>query len=281
MSLMQGRGESKDEVAGARAGRPGLAAWPVSAVLLLPGSAAAAETGLLEGAMPWMGVALVMLAVGAVAGALLGRRRALRERRLFADTFEALPVARQVTGGDGVVHASNQVFRQMFGGADAAREALAARLIGGAEEQDRLQRLVHAARSGAPGQAEFAVQGPNGETEWRSVSALPLPGSPGSVIWGVVDVTPRRQVEQIMRQEQERFTDLVEYAPIGFYSVDEEGRFLFVNATLAAWLGLSAEDVTAGTARLHQVVARPLPAGTRPYDPFGGDSALWIGRAHV
>src|SRR3546814_960174 len=77
-------------------------------------------------------------------------------------------------------------------------------------------------------------------------SALPLPGSPGSVIWGVVDVTPRRQVEQIMRQEQERFTDLVEYAPIGFYSVDEEGRFLFVNATLAAWLGLSAEDVTAG-----------------------------------
>src|SRR3546814_6071752 len=69
-----------------------------------------------------------------------------------------------------------------------------------------------------------------------------------------------------MRQEQERFTDLVEYAPIGFYSVDEEGRFLFVNATLAAWLGLSAEDVAAGKVRLHQVVARPLPAGTRPYD---------------
>src|SRR3546814_7824884 len=111
---------------------------------------------------------------------------------------------------------------------------------------DRLHRLFESARGGTPGQADFTVQGSNGETEWRSVSSLSLPVLPGSVMWGVVDVTPRRQVEQIMRQEQERFTDLVEYAPIGFYSVDEEGRFLFVNATLAAWLGLSAEDVTAG-----------------------------------
>jgi two-component system cell cycle sensor histidine kinase/response regulator CckA len=280
MSPMQGRGESGGGMTGsapliARADRPvrGLAGVLIAAVLLLAGPARAADgaDGL---AMSWVGVAVLALIVGAVAGALVGRRRAVRERHLFASAFDALPVARQMTGRDGAVRASNHAFRQMFDSADAAPDALAVRLIGGDEVQGRLQRLVESARGGTPGQAEFTVQGANGETEWRSVSALPLPGLPGSVMWGVVDVTPRRQVEQIMRQEQERFTDLVEYAPIGFYSVDEEGRFLFVNATLAAWLGLSAEDVTAGTVRLHQVVARPLPSGARPYDPFGGDSAL-------
>src|SRR3546814_18190600 len=37
-------------------------------------------------------------------------------------TFEALPVARQVTGGDGAVYASNQSFREMFGGPGARSE---------------------------------------------------------------------------------------------------------------------------------------------------------------
>ncbi len=222
----------------------------------------------------WIVALTLMLLLGAVLGGLFGRRRAVQERRLFHAAFDALPVARQLTAFNGAVLASKQSYRQMFSGGDAAPAVLAAQLIGGGEEQDKLQRLAEAARGGTPGLVEFTVRGPDGETEWRSVSALPLPGLPGFVMWGVVDVTPRRQVEQIMRQEQERFTDLVEYAPIGFYSVDEEGRFLFVNATLAAWLGLSAEEVTAGAVRLHQVVATPLPRGTRPYDPFGGDSAL-------
>src|SRR3546814_15525348 len=69
-----------------------------------------------------------------------------------------------------------------------------------------------------------------------------------------------------MREEQERFVDLLENAPVGFYSADAEGRFLFANHTLCEWLGLAQNDL--GRVRLHDVVAG-VPAGTAPYDPFG------------
>src|SRR3546814_1106671 len=66
-----------------------------------------------------------------------------------------------------------------------------------------------------------------GGYDWRFVAAYPLPEHPGYVYWVVDDITPRRQMEQIMRAEQERFVDLLENAPVGFYSADVEGRFLF------------------------------------------------------
>src|SRR5262249_18175513 len=129
------------------------------------------------------------------------------------------------------------------------------------------------AAAGTASRTEATLRPAAGEIEWRDVSASPLQLLPGYVVWGVEDITPRRQVEAIIRREQERFADLVEHAPIGFYSVDESGRFLFVNATLAAWLDLSASDVPAGRVFLHQIVATPLPSGPPPYDPFGESTA--------
>src|SRR3546814_12422234 len=48
-----------------------------------------------------------------------------------------------------------------------------------------------------------------GGYDWRFVAAYPLPEHPGYVYWVVDDITPRRQMEQIMRAEQERFVDLL------------------------------------------------------------------------
>src|SRR3546814_10396110 len=59
-----------------------------------------------------------------------------------------------------------------------------------------------------------------GGYDWRFVAAYPLPEHPGYVYWVVDDITPRRQMEQMMRAEQERLADLLENAPVGFYSAD-------------------------------------------------------------
>ena len=199
-----------------------------------------------------------------------------RRRDIFAGSLDALPTAHQIVGPNGAVLYANAACAAMFGpGAAPVAAALAPRLAGGAAEAGRLARLAAQAVLGVAGRLELPVRSPAGEVEWRDVTAFPLTGRPGTVLWGVEDITPRRQVEQIIRQEQERFTDLVEYAPIGFYSVDEEGRFLFANATLAAWLGLTREDIADGSYRLHRMLATPPPPGTAAYDPFGsGQSAL-------
>src|SRR5262249_61772017 len=118
-------------------------------------------------------------------------------------------------------------------------------------EAEKLPQLEAQAAAGMAGHTEITIRTANGNIEWRDVSASPLQLLPGYVVWGVEDITPRRQVESIIRREQERFADLVEHAPIGFHSVDEQGRFLFVNATLAAWLELSRSDVAAGRTSLN------------------------------
>jgi two-component system, cell cycle sensor histidine kinase and response regulator CckA len=248
------------------------------ALLALPRVACAAGWAV-DGISPvwWGGISGgITISLLVVAGILLiNRRRSRRERDLFASSLDTLPIARQIVSPDGRVVFASSAFRRMFPGEMTPVKAmLEAELVEDLDQADRLSRLEAQAAAGIAGHTEVTVRRPTGEIEWRDVSASPLQLLPGYVVWGVEDITPRRQVEAIIRREQERFADLVEHAPIGFYSVDESGRFLFVNATLAVWLGLSRNDVAAGRIYLHQIVTTPLPPGTAPYDPFGAESAM-------
>ncbi|MBL8831085.1 MAG: PAS domain S-box protein [Rhodospirillales bacterium] len=58
-------------------------------------------------------------------------------------------------------------------------------------------------------------------------------------------------------------------APVGFYALDTGGRFVFANPAFAEMLGRPLAEIVGGL-RLHDVLAEPIPAGTAPYDPFGG-----------
>ncbi len=223
------------------------------------------------------GVGLIGVLIGGLI-CLFAHARCRNERVLFRESLDAVPAARQLVGPDGSVVIANGAFRRMVGEVSTPTAvALERQLVGDSDGGERLARLAEHAAAGIAGHAELTVKSPTGDVEWRDVIAFPLPNRPGFVLWGVDDITPRRQVEQIIQKEQERFADLVEHAPIGFYSVDEEGRFLFVNETLSAWLGLAHDQVNAGQLRLHEVVAAPVPEGTAPYNPFGGGESVLSG----
>jgi PAS domain-containing protein len=67
-----------------------------------------------------------------------------------------------------------------------------------------------------------------------------------------------------VREEREKLIDFTDNAPVGFFSVDETGRFVFVNATLARWLGVDIQTLlTHG--KLHTHLETP-PKGAMPYD---------------
>ena len=249
--------------------------WSLALLGLWVAPAAAAESGALS-PLWWGGIA-GGIALAMLTGAVIllnVRLRTRRERDLFASSLDTLPVARQIVAPDGSVMFASAVYHRMF--PDATRpmkSVLEGQLAGEPAEADRLAQLEAQAAAGIAGHTEVTIRTAAGEIEWRDVSASPLQLLPGYVVWGVEDITPRRQVEAIIRREQERFADLVEHAPIGFYSVDESGRFLFANATLVAWLELSRSDIAAGRVFLHQIVANQLPSGTPPFDPFGESAA--------
>jgi two-component system cell cycle sensor histidine kinase/response regulator CckA len=233
----------------------------------------------------WLGTvffAALAITAAAVAAALVAVRRLGRANALQADIFGAVPQPRQVVDSQGRTILANKAFYDFFGGVEKPTpELLAAEVAGDDEARDQLDRLAANARNGISGYAELPVRartgsenaGANGrdrQAEWRYVAAYPITGRPGTVLWMVDDITMRRQLEQVVREEQERFVDLLERAPIGFYSVDGDGKFLFANQTLCDWLNLSHEDLESGAIHLHDVIAEALPEGTPPYDPFGG-----------
>ena len=73
-----------------------------------------------------------------------------------------------------------------------------------------------------------------------------MPGWLGTVHWRVDNITERRAVEEVVREEREKLVDFTDHAPVGFYALDENGRFTFVNATLARWLGSDIDTLLGG-----------------------------------
>ena len=212
-------------------------------------------------------------------GKVLGAARH-GERDLLQRAFESGPEPRLVTSADGVGIHANAAFRRVFDcSALSPFEALEARFRGDAESLETLERLRGTAAGGAEAQAELAAAAQGGETVWHIVRAHPLQGRPGYILWSVEDVTDRHEMEQIIRAEQRKLFDFFENAPVGFYSVDAEGRFLFANNTFAEWLGRSAEELIGSGVRLREIMAEDLPVDAPAHDPFGRSGEVLQGRA--
>ena len=123
-------------------------------------------------------------------------------------------------------------------------------------------------QKGQPAIAELPVirgapNGANRVVEWRRIVARPLEGMPHLHHWRFEDISERRRMEKAMRDEQAKLVDFMAHAPVGIYSVDQHGRFRFVNQTLAGWLQVAPEELIKGDVRLHDVVGdnlKGLPA---------------------
>ena len=199
--------------------------------------------------------------------ALILHRRARDRYALLEATLDALPQARLVTDGKGRAVIANSAWTRQFA-LDRARplKPLEDLIAADSDARAQLARLGAAAASGSSARAEFRLAR-NGAVEWRDVSVASIGKLAGHALWGVEDITARKEMEQIIREEQEKLIDFLENAPIGFYSVDETGRFLFVNNTLAGWLGHTPEEIAAGGRLLHEFMVGG-GVGCEAHSPF-------------
>ena len=241
----------------------------------LPAAAQTSDAG--APAAPYVWVSLLCIAGAGLALALWFCLRAQRRFTLLEAGLNAVPQPRQIVDREGRVILANPACQTEFGAAEGNLPALLGEQTKDiAESQEAVQRLSANARGGTADHAEIRVPCRSGTTQeaWRRVTAYPLKGRPGCVLWLVDDITAERQMEMVLQEEQARFVDLLEHAPIGFYSVDAEGQFLFVNQTLADWLGLPPEELLGGERRLHDVVGSAASSAAA-YDPFvGGEDPL-------
>ncbi len=252
------------------------ACWPAAA-LAQSGSGA---TG------PGTPVVVIASAVfGALAAGVLLALCYRRRGSLRRNIFSAVPTPRQIVSDRGHGIEANPAFRQFFGDTRKAIPQLLCEKIGDDREAlELIERLDANARGGVSGWAKVrlparartveepaakAGPSPNKRFDWCYVAAYPFPDRPGWTYWELDDISPRRGTAQSLGREQESFVPLFEDAPIGFYSLNADGRFLFVNRTLRDWLGLPKSQGELAEVRLHDLIADALPDGCEAYNPFG------------
>ena len=112
----------------------------------------------------------------------------------------------------------------------------------------------------------------NDEQRWHLVKKLKEEGSfsnqevqyrrkNGSTFWGlenctlvevdgreyidcvILDITKRREVEEALRQSEEKYRTIIENIEDGYFETDLEGRFTFVNDSIERILGYSREQL--------------------------------------
>ncbi|HZU89380.1 MAG TPA: PAS domain-containing protein [Stellaceae bacterium] len=221
-------------------------------------------------------MAVMLLAVGGVAGvaamtvrwahtALVGRVD------ILSQALDASPDAQLIIAPNGSVVYANAAFNLLFPGTDEAPlDRIARAVAADAQAQTDFRRLRDQAEAGARAIAALHLcDARGGGAGWFNISVNPVAGRSGYSFWNLQDITARHEMEAVINDERNKLVDFLDNAPIGFYSVDESGRFLLVNQILAEWLGTTAAEMIGG-ARLHDFLREP-PEGAAPWDPFGGE----------
>jgi two-component system cell cycle sensor histidine kinase/response regulator CckA len=192
---------------------------------------------------------------------------------LLSQALEASPNAQLIVAPDGSLAYANAAFHRFFPSLHGAPlEALSRRLADDEHWSREFARLRHKAMERGRASGRIAIVHPAGPTTWFNLSAHLLAGRLGYSLWSFEDVTTRHEMEQVIRDEQMKLADFLDNAPIGFYSADGDGRFLFVNQALADWLGASTSELVDGSARLSDFLATPGPEGAPPHAPFEGET---------
>ncbi|MCX8279364.1 response regulator [Phyllobacterium sp. 0TCS1.6C] len=182
--------------------------------------------------------------------------------RAFVDTY---PEGTVVCDQKGRIVYANRAYAQLTGatGADDVRPVEHI-LSGEAAASDPIYRLANAVRDGIAGQVEIRLSRPLDPARepvptWYRVKTRAVAGIPDQTTpvyaWQIADISAERAEQERYFQDIQEAIDHLDHAPAGFFSADPEGRIIYVNATLADWLGIDLTRFTPGSMTVREIVA--------------------------
>src|SRR5579862_3704999 len=210
-------------------------------------------------------ILLAALAIGFGVACLVGRqvhRTMTRRLDLLTEAYATAATGHLILGSTGAVVYANATFHRFFPWLDGLPlEALGRRLVAEETGCDDLPALCQELATKGRVQGRLAIAHPAGPTTWFSIAAHQFTAT-GLSLWTFEDITQTYATDREIHDESAKLADFLDHAPIGFYSVDGTGRFIFVNETLAEWLGASPADLVASGAKLGDFLTEAAPAGT-------------------
>ena len=126
------------------------------------------------------------------------------------------------------------------------------------EAAEALFRLTKASKRGEAGQEDVRlVQSLNGSAPaWYRIKTTPMPqkGNALTALWSVTDITRERERQENVFQELQYAIDYLDHAPAGFLSLNPDGEVVYLNATLADWLGRDLAEFGTGGLKVSDLV---------------------------
>ena len=219
----------------------------------------------------WFGLAGVAALGGSAIGFALGRGNSLLRQAFLVSSAPMLISEDDLTPvrGNPAFEALMRFPEPAPGEETAVSAPSPSSLAADPESGARLGLMAVGAAAGKGMIEEMPLSFPGIGRRWWRVQALPLAEEGRYLLWRFEAADERRGVEEIMRGEQERLAELVENAPIGLYSVDAEGYFLYVNPAFAGWIGMTAAEILDSGMRLHDLL--PLARGLPPWSAVDPD----------
>jgi len=199
-----------------------------------------------------------------------------KERLLIREVVEGSRGARLITdSADNTVYYNDRLERicRVDDGEEPSLTQLSALFLENVDIYNLFQKLSDQARMGLT-ESMTLQSGEGAKERWYHITAQPVSGWAGYVHWRFDDITAQREIDRSVRQEREKLIDFTDNAPVGFFSVNEEGRFIFVNATLARWLGTGIDSLL-DKGSLHTYLEKP-PIDAAPYDVKEGGGARQV-----
>ncbi|OLP53910.1 hybrid sensor histidine kinase/response regulator [Rhizobium rhizosphaerae] len=172
-----------------------------------------------------------------------------------------------VTDRKGRIVYANAAYGAMTGASRASEiQSLETILSRAREASEALYRLTNGLRDGRAGHEEFRLlrplkpqAGPAAAGHWFRLKARVLPLQDGDrnglYLWQISDITSEREQQERFFKELQNAIDYLDHAPAGFFSAGHKGEVVYINATLAEWLGLDLTRFQPGSMAIGDLVA--------------------------
>lgn len=164
------------------------------------------------------------------------------EHKLLREIIESSRGARLVIDKNNTTILSNSRFDDLCKMPEKSDYECLKSFLGTSHLSD-LETLREAALHGVSKSCKIKhEQTPRGP-QWYNIAAQPIPDWNGYIHWRIDNVTEEHLQNLIISEEKQKLSDFTDNAPVGFFSADENGRFVFVNATFCRWVGEDIETI--------------------------------------
>ncbi len=204
------------------------------------------------------------------------------EQNLFDAVTDALGDATVVTDEAGRAIYANAAYLKLASQAGASRLVGIDLLFSGYPDfSEPVYQLAQAATARQPLQRDVrvaagsSVPGASADTaRWLRLTVSPLNdvNFKGHTLWRLVDITSDRQHQESAFSRLQFIITYLDHAPTGFFSTLADGKVDYVNATLAAWIGVDLVEAQGGALTLAELVGSEAAMQLSSLDPIAGGS---------